>query len=112
MFGTRPSICATEGRMPRDLEPVIQRALVEDTKLAPTGAAFTHYLFEAYHRIGRPDLIWQRLEPWRWALSQGFRTFPEYIDFTTRSDCHAWSTHPLHHYFASFLGIRPGDWGF
>ena len=29
-----------------------------------------------------------------------------------RSDCHAWSAHPLYHYFASLLGIRPAGPGF
>jgi hypothetical protein len=29
-----------------------------------------------------------------------------------RSDCHAWSSHPLFHYYATILGIRPGGLGF
>jgi alpha-L-rhamnosidase len=30
----------------------------------------------------------------------------------TRSDCHGWGAHPLYHYFASVLGIRPAIPGF
>ena len=29
-----------------------------------------------------------------------------------RSDCHAWGAHPIYHYFASILGIRPASPGF
>jgi hypothetical protein len=76
------------------------------------GAFFQFYLFEALAKCGRGDLILARLSPWRWAISQGFKAFPEYMRLDTRSDCHAWSAHPLHHYFASMLGIRPADWGF
>ena len=27
----------------------------------------------------------------------------------SRSDCHAWSSHPLFHYQATLLGIRPAE---
>jgi hypothetical protein len=30
----------------------------------------------------------------------------------TRSDCHGWGAHPLYHYYASLLGIRPAAPGF
>ena len=30
----------------------------------------------------------------------------------TRSDCHAWGAHPVYHYFATILGIRPASTGF
>lgn len=30
----------------------------------------------------------------------------------SRSDCHAWGAHPLYHYFATILGIRPAGFGF
>lgn len=30
----------------------------------------------------------------------------------SRSDCHAWGAHPLYHYHASVLGVRPETFGF
>ncbi len=38
----------------------------------------------------------------------GLCTLPENFD-NPRSDCHAWSSHILHHYFATVLGLRPLD---
>lgn len=29
-----------------------------------------------------------------------------------RSDCHAWGAHPVYHFYASLLGIRPAEPGF
>ena len=41
----------------------------------------------------------------------GFTTTPEQPE-PSRSDCHAWGAHPLYHYFATVLGIRPASPGF
>lgn len=41
----------------------------------------------------------------------GFRT-PYEAPGATRSDCHAWSSHPLYHLHASVGGVRPGSFGF
>jgi hypothetical protein len=41
----------------------------------------------------------------------GLKTTPEMPE-PTRSDCHAWGAHPLYHYFATILGIRPAEAGF
>ena len=30
----------------------------------------------------------------------------------SRSDCHGWGAHPLYHFFATVLGIRPAAPGF
>ena len=42
---------------------------------------------------------------------QGLKTPVESAE-PTRSDCHAWGSHPLFHFFATLLGIRPAGWGF
>jgi hypothetical protein len=44
--------------------------------------------------------MWFNLKP------QGFKTTFEEPE-PSRSDCHAWGAHPIYHYFASVLGIRP-----
>jgi alpha-L-rhamnosidase len=72
---------------------------------------FTHYLFEAYHQLGRGDIVQQRLDPWVKAIENGCRTLPETFG-DARSDCHAWGAHPLYHYIATILGVRPAGPGF
>ena len=43
--------------------------------------------------------------------AQGFVTTPETTE-PSRSDCHAWDAHPLFHFYATILGIRPASMGF
>jgi hypothetical protein len=74
--------------------------------LARTTVYFDHYLFEALHRIGRIDVLLDRLELWFGLLNQGLRTVIEHPE-PTRSDCHAWGAHPLYHYVSTLLGVRP-----
>jgi hypothetical protein len=90
---------------------VLRRTLFEDAGLARTTISYTHYLFEAYARLGRIDALLRRLDLWRGLSAQGFCTLPEGPE-PTRSDCHAWGAHPIYHFFASILGIRPASPGF
>lgn len=72
---------------------------------------FTHYIFDALYRVGRADAIIPRLAPWFELEQLGLATVYEKPE-PVRSECHAWAAHPLHHFFASFLGIRPAAPGF
>ncbi len=72
----------------------------------PATFYFQHYVFEALHTLGRDDQILLQLKPWHQMLDAGFKTTPERPD-PCRSDCHAWSAHPLFHLHASLGGIRP-----
>ena len=60
---------------------------------------------------GEGDAIIRRLDLWKALLEMGFRT-PYEAPGATRSDCHAWSSHPLYHLYASVGGVRPGSFGF
>ncbi len=71
---------------------------------------FSHYLFEALGLLGCPDAILDRLSMWFELRSRGFHTTPE--TYEPRSDCHAWGAHPIFHFFATLLGIRPAAAGF
>ncbi|MFW6303557.1 MAG: alpha-L-rhamnosidase C-terminal domain-containing protein [Candidatus Sumerlaeota bacterium] len=73
---------------------------------------YSHYLFDAYHRLGLGDAILERLADWRRSLAMGLKTTPERYPEDARSDCHAWSAHPLFHFFTSIAGIRPAAPGF
>lgn len=74
--------------------------------LARTSVYFDHYLFEALGRIGRVDVVYQRLGLWFDQFARGLRTVVEQPE-PTRSDCHAWGAHPIFHLYATLLGVRP-----
>jgi hypothetical protein len=97
--------------VPRDHRSNVAVAMAEDKDLARTTLAFSHYLFEAYRRLDRPDLFHQRLRAWPELLEIGLKTTPEQPE-PTRSDCHAWTAHILHHARATVLGVRPAAMGF
>ncbi len=85
--------------------------LLNDASLTRTTIYFTHYLFETYHLLDQPAPFFERLGLWFDLPAQGFKTTPEQPE-PSRSDCHGWGAHPMYHYFASLLGIRPGAFGF
>lgn len=87
------------------------RAMREADDLTRTTIYFSHYLFEAHRMLGAMDAMFDRLGEWFELPAQGFRTTREKPE-PSRSDCHAWGAHPLFHYFASILGIRPTTFGF
>ncbi len=99
------------GFVSADKITTLKRTLFTDTGLARTTISYSHYLFDAYQKIGRVDVLLKRLDLWRELPALGFYTTPEGPE-PTRSDCHAWGAHPIYHYFATILGIRPASPGF
>ena len=89
----------------------LAKGFLEATDLARTTIYFSHYLFEAYRMLGRVDCLLNRMSLWFDAANFGFKTTPEAPE-PSRSECHAWGAHPLYHYFATILGIRPAGPGF
>jgi hypothetical protein len=87
------------------------KALITDPKLSRATVYFSFYLFEAFQQQGRGDLIVARLEFWKNLVRTGFKT-PVEAPEPSRSDCHAWGSHPLFHGRASLFGIRPVKPGF
>ncbi len=100
-----------EGLDPDRRERIARAVFGGADDLQKASAYFFHYLFAAAFRAGYPRAVIERLEDWKRCVAQGFRTTPEYFG-TTRSDCHAWSAHPLYHAVTGFMGVRPRDWGF
>ena len=72
---------------------------------------FSFYLLETWQKFGRGDLIVDRLSFWKDLVKQGLKT-PVEMPGDTRSDCHAWGSHPLFHLHASVAGVRPASPGF
>ena len=89
----------------------VVNGLLTAPDLDRTTIYFTHYLFETYRLIHRMDKFFERMSLWFSLKSLGFKTTLEAPE-PSRSDCHAWGAHPVYHYFASILGIRPSAPGF
>ncbi len=104
-------LAVLSGQLSQPQQNQVAHALLHANDLARTTIYFTHYLFETYTQLGRIDKLQERLEVWFNLKSNGFKTTFEMPE-PSRSDCHAWGAHPLYHYFASILGIRPGSFGF
>ncbi|MCG9895378.1 MAG: hypothetical protein MH204_07880, partial [Fimbriimonadaceae bacterium] len=86
------------------LEPGSWQPLPEG---APTASAFyAHYLHQARPEADYEDL----LSPWRTMLAQNLTTCPEIFE-NSRSDCHAWSAHPILGWLQRVAGIRSGGPG-
>jgi alpha-L-rhamnosidase len=72
---------------------------------------FQFYVVAALEHAGLGDLYLDTLKPWREMLAQGFTTTPETPD-PTRSDTHAWSSHPAYYLNAIVAGVRPASSSF
>lgn len=79
--------------------------------LDQTTIYFSHYYLEACRVMGRMDKFFERMQLWFYLKQMGFKTPLEKPE-PSRSDCHAWSSHPLFHNFATLLGVRPAAPGF
>lgn len=95
---------------PQRQERVLQ-GLLTAPDLVRTTIYFMHYLFETYYQAGAPDALFDRMDLWFQHPVMGMKTTLEKPE-PSRSDCHAWGAHPVFHYFATFLGIRPVEMGF
>lgn len=82
------------------------------SEIAETTFYFDFYYLEACYKAKRMDCFHQRLSKRFQSLGKlGLKTIIERPE-PSRSDCHAWSSHIIYHYFASILGIRPVAAGF
>ncbi len=78
---------------------------------AKTTVYGSFYLLEALYRYGEESAFHRRLDFWRALPELGFTATPEAPE-PSRSDAHAWGSHPAWHSLASIAGIRPGLPGF
>jgi hypothetical protein len=99
------------GSVPEAHRPRMLDGLFTAKDLDRTTIYFTHYYFEVCRLSGRMDAFFERLKLWFGLREQGFRTTVESPE-PSRSDCHAWGAHPVFHFYATLLGIRPASPGF
>jgi hypothetical protein len=101
------------GAVPAGREAACLEALRQTPGLAQAQPMYwMFYLFEAYHRLGRGELVLDHLPHWNGLMDDlGLRTPYEMFE-PARSDCHAWGSHPLFHLHATVAGVRPAAPGF
>jgi alpha-L-rhamnosidase len=68
---------------------------------------FQHYRHEALARLGKVDTMLSCIrEHWGAMLDNGLVCTMEMLE-PSRSDCHAWASHPLYHFQSKILGLTP-----
>lgn len=72
---------------------------------------FSYYLARALDHAGMTERYLPLLDTWRQLLAQNFTTWPEAPD-PSRSDTHAWSSHPTSGLLGYVAGIQPDAPGF
>jgi alpha-L-rhamnosidase len=72
---------------------------------------FRFYFARALEHAGIADEYVASLKPWRRLLSDHFSTWPEVLG-KSRSDSHAWSSHPMFDLLTLVAGIEPSTSGF
>ena len=76
-----------------------------------TSYYFSWYLIKAYQHAGLSDSYLKLVDTWRDLVKLNFTTWPE-ARGETRSDTHAWSSHPTADLISIVAGIRPGATGY
>ena len=92
------------------LQRIADRLLAPDADVHRATIYFQHYLFETLRLARRPDALMSKLDLWYSLPGLGLKTALEKPE-PSRSDCHAWSSHPICHALTSVIGIRPTGLG-
>ena len=95
---------------------VLKQVLAVEPGTTPNGTLsasyyFRFYLARALEHAGMADDYLDSLEPWRKLLALHFSTWPEQPG-DTRSDSHAWTSHPIYDLLTLVAGIEPASPGF
>lgn len=99
------------GAVPEGREEALAEALATAPDLARATVYFRHYLFETWRVLHRPEEIYRTMDLWFGLKELGVYTVLEMPE-PSRSDCHAWGSHPMIHALTTFAGIRPDAPGF
>ena len=81
------------------------------SKVAPASYYYRFYLARALVHAGLGNRYLETLGPWRTMISNGLTTWAEQPE-PTRSDSHAWSSHPNYDLLTIVAGITPSSPGF
>ncbi|MDR3726458.1 MAG: alpha-L-rhamnosidase C-terminal domain-containing protein [Terracidiphilus sp.] len=103
--------------VPKDRQQeVMRRMLAIEPGTTPDGVLsasyyFRFYLARALEHSGLSAEYLRSLDPWRKLLPLHFSTWPE-TPGETRSDSHAWTSHPIYDLLTLVAGIEPASPGF
>lgn len=105
------SFAILAGMLDEKDEKIIVQKIISDTTLVQATLYFNFYVFQALKKVGLGGEVIKEMDKWSVFLDNGFTTFPEHgID--SRSDCHAWSAHPLFDFLNITAGVEPSSPGF
>lgn len=91
----------------------VAQKLLKDTSLTEATVYFRYYVHQAMIQAGMGNDYLNWLDVWHRNLAQGMTTWAEFSDInTTRSDCHAWGSHPNIEFLRTVLGIDSDAAGF
>jgi hypothetical protein len=91
----------------------IGRKILSDKLLSPATIYFRFYIHQALAKAGHGNDYLNWLDVWKQNLQMGLTTWAETSDINrTRSDCHAWGSHPNIEFFRTVLGIDSDAPGF
>lgn len=98
--------------IPKDTQQqVLDKTLMIEPGMTQQGVMsasyyFRFYLARAVEHAGMTEAYLQLLGPWKKLLAQHFSTWPE-APGDTRSDSHAWTSHPIYDLLTLVAGVEP-----
>lgn len=104
-------MAAMGGFVPEGREAAFGEALATAQDLDRTTVYYRSYLIDAFRALRRPLDLYRCFDLWFTLEPLGMKTVLEQPE-PTRSDCHAWGSHPMYHALSSVAGVRPAAPGF
>jgi hypothetical protein len=105
------ALAVLEDVIPAAEQQSVMKSVLGDPTLIQATYYFRFYLFRAMKKAGLADEYLDQLGPWRNMLALALTTWAENPE-PTRSDCHAWSSHPNFDLLATVAGVEPAAPGF
>lgn len=94
-----------------EMEKEVAEKIIQDNSLIQTSLYFDFYVFQALKKAGSGGSVLELMNRWEEALDYGLTTFPEH-GIHSRSDCHAWSAHPMYDFLNIICGVSSSSPGF